>query len=394
MNTYIRITWIWLLFLFIFEIIISFIFRNTLDIGIIILLWLILLPLINILIQYMKKDISKVSLNFSGSNIIKYSILVIVTIFLLINHNHQPTEGVIFLYCIFSIIFMLDSRISLVFACIVAAFCSITLLTNYTPLTEIFALYTYYFLCIAILTQTIEVIVSKFNTWNWEDNKKRKRSWLARKYEQIATHIQNNFKKIHTLHHKYFYYFIGIYVAYLCINIFFWQGTFYTFANLISFIILQILLILFFKEFYFQELSKYFTYSNYIAWMIICVWFVWFTLFGWHISNILWLFIILEVGYIFNAFYLDKKDMFLEREVSNKKIVLFLILINIVISTCMIYFLQEKWLLTNTLTYSIISLLILGLNFTFLYLYTTYLESMKIRYQKKISCIYNKRINN
>lgn len=160
MNLYFRLWWLSLGILFFFEILASSFFNFKLSKDIIILFTLIVMPLFNILIGEIKKDFFHASLKFSWINIIKYLTILIAILFYTNFIKYNIFELLIFIYFIFSVLFVFESRLPFLIALILLSYCPIFLITNNNANAELFAVYTYYFLCIWVITQILEF---KFN---------------------------------------------------------------------------------------------------------------------------------------------------------------------------------------------------------------------------------------
>lgn len=64
-------------------------------------------------------------------------------------------------YLLFSIMFLLDSRVSFLGALVFLTFCPVLLITDRPSAAENFAILAYYFLCIGVVTQILESIFNK-----------------------------------------------------------------------------------------------------------------------------------------------------------------------------------------------------------------------------------------
>lgn len=159
MNLYFKIWWLSLVSLLVGEVLVGSIFQLKLDTSIIIIFILIFLPLINILVQEVKKDFFSLGFWWDWRTLIKWIILIIYGI---ISHTYGFTllNSMVGFYFVFSVLFVFESRVSFLIALIFLAFCPILLITDSKTLAETFAILAYYFLCIGVFTQILEF---KFN---------------------------------------------------------------------------------------------------------------------------------------------------------------------------------------------------------------------------------------
>ncbi|MDD2487610.1 MAG: hypothetical protein PHS92_04555 [Candidatus Gracilibacteria bacterium] len=161
MNAYFKVGWLSLVILFIFEIIVSSISDFKLGKDILIIFTLISLPLFNIVIQELKKDFYSLPLKFRGHNILKYLFLFITTAYIIKKGSFDPMESLIFSYFFFSVMFAFESRVSFLLALVFLSYCPIFLISDNSAAAENFAIFTYYFLCIGVVTQIIELKTNK-----------------------------------------------------------------------------------------------------------------------------------------------------------------------------------------------------------------------------------------
>ena len=159
MNLYFKIWWLSLVSLLLVEVLVGSIFDLKPDTSIIIIFVLIFLPLINILIQEVKKDFFCLGFWWNWKTFIKWIILILYGI---ISHIYgfTPLNSIVGFYFVFSVLFVFESRISFLVALVFLAFCPILLITESKTLAETFAILAYYFLCIGVFTQILEF---KFN---------------------------------------------------------------------------------------------------------------------------------------------------------------------------------------------------------------------------------------
>lgn len=159
MNLYFRIWWFSLVSLLLIEVLVGSIFNVKLDTSIITIFVLIFLPLINILIQEVKKDFFCLGFWWNLRTFIKWIILILYGIISYI-YGFTLLNSIVGFYFVFSVLFVFESRVSFLIALIFLAFCPILLITDSKTLAETFSILAYYFLCIGVFTQIREF---KFN---------------------------------------------------------------------------------------------------------------------------------------------------------------------------------------------------------------------------------------
>lgn len=91
----------------------------------------------------------------TGKNLIKIGFLAIILIFLLFRQMN-PINFLVLAYALVSVLFILESRIAAVIALLFLISCPILLIFKKMPIAETTAVYAYYFLIIAVVTQIRE----------------------------------------------------------------------------------------------------------------------------------------------------------------------------------------------------------------------------------------------
>lgn len=149
------------IFLILLSIILSSFFSIKLDNNILYLFGFVFIFILTFIIKEIKKDFSSLDMKFQWTNVIKYLIIIIYILISYKFFDYLIINKIIFWYILFSILFVIDSRISFAIALIFLSFSPIYLIIWQNNIAENLSIYAYYFLVIWVFTSIIESIIIK-----------------------------------------------------------------------------------------------------------------------------------------------------------------------------------------------------------------------------------------
>jgi hypothetical protein len=158
LNFLFKYSYLFLIFLF-FSVIFIYSFFNELKINtnFYYIFWILLLPFLDKILDYIKKDFSFIETN-NKNFYLRIFIFSLITFFLIF-FNISIINFLILIFILFSFLFNLDSRITFLIALILLFYTVYSIWIWNKKLAETFSIYAYYFLIIWVFQ---EIIISLF----------------------------------------------------------------------------------------------------------------------------------------------------------------------------------------------------------------------------------------